>query len=106
MNYLRSFVIVCLVALLGLPVMAAEPTAGTAAGAAATASVALPVNINTADAATLAAAITGVGENKAEAIVAYRTEHGAFGSVDELTKVKGIGPKTVDMNRDRITVGK
>lgn len=64
-----------------------------------------PVNINTADAATLAARLNGVGESKAEAIVAYREEHGAFKSVDQLAQVKGIGQKTVERNRDMLSVG-
>lgn len=64
-----------------------------------------PVNINTADAATMAARLNGVGESKAEAIVAYREEHGAFKSVDQLAQVKGIGLKTVDKNRELLTVG-
>ena len=49
-----------------------------------------PVNINRADAATLAGSLKGIGMRKAEAIVAYRTEHGPFKSVDELANVKGI----------------
>jgi competence protein ComEA len=64
-----------------------------------------PVNINTADAATMAARLNGVGESKAEAIVAYREEHGAFKSVDQLAQVKGIGLKTVEKNREMLTVG-
>jgi competence protein ComEA len=63
------------------------------------------VDINTADAQTLAAALKGVGPDKAEAIVAYRDTHGPFKSIDDLTQVKGIGEKTVDRNRDAITVG-
>lgn len=61
------------------------------------------VDINTADAQTLAAVIKGVGTDKAEAIVAYRDSHGPFKSVDDLSKVKGIGQKTIDRNRDAIT---
>lgn len=63
------------------------------------------VNINSADAATIAAGLNGVGEAKADAIVAYRTEHGPFKSADQLAEVKGIGLKTVEMNRDLIEVG-
>lgn len=58
-----------------------------------------PVNINTADAATLASAMKGIGMAKAEAIVAYRTEHGPFKQVEDLLKVKGIGEKTLESNR-------
>ncbi len=63
------------------------------------------VNVNTADASTIAETLNGVGEAKAEAIVAYRTEHGPFKSADQLTEVKGIGLKTVEKNRDRIELG-
>lgn len=67
---------------------------------------AAPVNINSADAVTLAATIKGVGEKKAQAIVQYRKEHGPFRSVDELANVPGIGSKTVEKNRANLTVGK
>ena len=61
------------------------------------------INLNTASAAELET-LNGVGAAKAEAIVAYRSEHGGFKSVDELANVKGIGDKTVDKNRDQMTV--
>lgn len=64
-----------------------------------------PVDINTADADTLAGAIDGVGERKARAIIRFRQENGPFSSVDELAGVKGIGMKIVDNNRDSLTVG-
>jgi competence protein ComEA len=60
------------------------------------------VNINTADAATIDAGLLNIGRSKAEAIVAYRKEHGAFKSPEQLAQVKGIGLKTVEKNRDRI----
>lgn len=63
------------------------------------------VNVNTADAAAIAAALNGVGASKAEAIVAYRQEHGPFKSAEQLAQVKGIGLKTVEKNIDRIVVG-
>lgn len=64
-----------------------------------------PVNVNTADAATIAASLDGVGDAKAKAIIAYRTEHGPFKSADELVNVKGIGLRTVEKNRDFIQLG-
>lgn len=64
-----------------------------------------PVDINSADAKTLAEGLTGVGMSKAEAIVAYRTEHGPFANASELAQVKGIGDKLVERNRDNIVVG-
>lgn len=60
------------------------------------------VNINSADAETLARVLKGVGVSRAEAIVAYRTEHGEFLDPYELVNVKGIGERTVDMNAERI----
>ena len=62
------------------------------------------VNINTADAETIAAELNGVGLTKAKAIVEYRTKHGPFRSVDDLSLVKGIGERTVDKNRTDIQV--
>lgn len=61
-----------------------------------------PVDINTADAATLAASLDGIGAAKAEAIIAYRKENGPFKSMDQLVDVKGIGLRTVEKNRDFI----
>lgn len=62
------------------------------------------VNINTASAEEIAAALNGVGIAKAEEIVRYREEHGAFAHADQLVNVKGIGLRTVDKNRDLIIV--
>ncbi|CAN5672426.1 hypothetical protein BH18PSE1_BH18PSE1_04910 [soil metagenome] len=62
------------------------------------------VDINSADAATLADALQGIGPAKAEAIVAYREKHGPFKSVDDLVMVQGIGEKTVEMNRENLDV--
>ena len=64
-----------------------------------------PVNINQADAESLAMAIKGVGQKRAEAIVEYREQNGPFQSVDELTEVQGIGEKLLDGNRQNLTVG-
>ena len=61
--------------------------------------VAGPVNVNTADAETISAELQGVGISKALAIVDYRKAHGPFKSVDDLTLVKGIGERTVEINR-------
>lgn len=64
------------------------------------------VDINSADAKTLAQALDGVGLVKAEAIVAYRNAHGPFETVDDLAKVKGIGPRIIEENREAIVFGK
>lgn len=64
-----------------------------------------PVNVNTADAETISAELKGIGMSKAAAIVEYREKHGPFKNADELSLVKGIGERTVDMNRSDIRVG-
>ena len=61
------------------------------------------VNINTASQSELEA-LKGVGPAKAKAIVEYRTQNGLFGSVDDLAKVNGIGPGTLNQIRNEITV--
>lgn len=63
------------------------------------------VNINTADAATLDRVLVNIGPAKADAIIAHRREHGAFRSVEQLAMVKGVGLRTVELNRDRIELG-
>ena len=60
------------------------------------------VNINTADAPTIAKELKGIGDKKAQAIVNYRKQHGPFKTVESLTEVKGIGLKTVEKNRSLI----
>jgi len=67
---------------------------------------ATPVDINTADAQTISEELDGVGLTKAEAIVEYREKHGPFQSVEDLSLVKGIGEKTVEMNRENIEVSR
>ena len=63
------------------------------------------VDLNSADAATLSRELSGIGEARARAIVEHRTRNGAFRSIDELALVKGIGPKTLELNRSRLRVG-
>jgi len=61
-----------------------------------------PVDINKANAQEISDALKGVGLKKADAIVKYRQQHGAFSSVDELANVKGIGEKTIKKNKKNI----
>ncbi len=68
------------------------------------AAAAEPVDINCADAAALAAGLQGVGETKAQAIVAHREKEGLFKTADDLAAVQGIGAKTVEANRASIAV--
>lgn len=62
------------------------------------------LNLNTADADMLRQGLVGIGQAKAEAIVAHRQANGAFTSVDELLEVRGIGKALLDRNRDRLAV--
>lgn len=64
--------------------------------------LAKPVNINTADAQTIADSLKGIGLKKAQAIVDYRAKNGNFAAVDDLSKVSGIKAKTISQNKDDI----
>ena len=61
------------------------------------------ININRATEAELTS-LHGIGSSKAQAIILYREMFGDFKSVDELTKVRGIGAKTVEKNRSRLRI--
>lgn len=61
-----------------------------------------PVDINSADAATIAKELQGIGLSKAQAIVAYRDKNGSFKNAEDLRKIKGIGAKTLERNRPNI----
>jgi competence protein ComEA len=60
------------------------------------------VNINTADKETLMT-VKGVGEKRAEAIIAFRQQNGPFKSVDDLLLVQGVGKAIVEDNRDKLS---
>ncbi len=61
------------------------------------------VDINNAPAKELTT-LKGIVVKKAEAIISYREKH-CFITADELTKVKGIGKKTLEKNRENIKTG-
>lgn len=63
------------------------------------------ININTASAVELQS-LKGIGKKRAMQIVQDREANGPFASPDDLTRIKGIGPKTVAKNLELITVGK
>lgn len=97
---------VALLLMLLLGALAVSPTAFAQEPKPATAAVGKPavttVNINSADAQTLAANLKGVGETRAAEIVRHRETYGPFASAEELIEVKGIGQSTLDMNREVI----
>ena len=63
-----------------------------------------PVDINTADAETISTELNGIGLVKAKAIVEYREKYGPFKNAEDLSLVKGIGDRTVELNRVNILV--
>lgn len=63
-----------------------------------------PVDVNRATAAELET-LPGIGPVLAERIVAHRTEHGPFASVEALTAVSGIGPRVLDGLREHVVAG-
>lgn len=92
-----------------LAVPAQMQTAPTAAATAPTQTVpeetvSFPVNINTADAETLAA-LPGIGQVLAKRILAYRQQNGSFRAIEEITNVEGIGEKKAEAILELITVG-
>ncbi|WP_035173720.1 ComEA family DNA-binding protein, partial [Lactobacillus equicursoris] len=74
---------------------ASEDSASSASGG--------QVNINTASATELQK-LNGIGEKKAQQIIAYRQEKGGFKSIDELKEVSGIGDKTFAAIKDQLTI--
>lgn len=62
------------------------------------------LNLNTADTQALTTQLTGIGQSKAKAIIAYRETNGPFTAIDELLEVKGIGKALLEKNRDRLEV--
>jgi competence protein ComEA len=82
------------------------PSAGKTTPAAASKeapAAAAKVNLNTADQATLVS-VKGIGKKRAQAIIEYREKNGPFKTVDDLTKVKGIGDKQLAQLKDQVTV--
>lgn len=61
------------------------------------------ININTASLEELQK-INGVGEVKAKSIINYREKNGGFKSIDEMKNIEGIGDKTFEKMKDKITI--
>jgi len=61
------------------------------------------ININQADAKTLAT-LKGIGKDRAVKIIEYREQNGPFQKVEDIMKVKGIGKKIFEQNKDELTV--
>lgn len=105
MKYIISFFSILILSLgSSLPAFAAESNVvKESTGKVETVVPQFTVNINTADVQELTK-LKGIGEKKAEAIVAWRKENGNFKSVDQLLEVKGIGEATLAANRENIRI--
>ena len=85
-----------------VPAVGEQPTAG-AAGVQGGAESSGPIDVNRATAAQLEA-LPGIGPSLAAAIVAFRTEHGPFATLDALEQVPGIGPSKLSQLQSHATV--
>jgi competence protein ComEA len=96
------------VPVIGEPLPAAAPDAGSGGagpgGSAGAAGPAAPLDLNLATEAELDT-LPGVGPATAAAILAHRSAHGRFRSVDALGEVRGIGPAKLEALRPLVTVG-
>ncbi len=100
----RSFWFLGAVLVLAVAVLSLLP--GTARGAASQTPVPNEkVNINTAGVDDLVA-LPGIGKAYAERIVEYRQKNGPFKRVEDILNVRGIGEKTFERIKDRLTIGK
>ncbi len=99
MNCFKTFAIILLVLCTALPTMAGKAVEKSGYKAVLQGTV----NINTADAAQLTM-LPGIGPKAAESIVAFRGTAGSFTSIDDLVKVKGIGPKRLEKLRPYLSL--
>ncbi|WP_323905080.1 ComEA family DNA-binding protein [Aeromonas hydrophila] len=105
MNYktLTATLLLSCLPLLSQPLLAADKPAAKPATTVTATKESGKVNLNTASINELTA-LKGIGEKKAQAIVDYREKQGKFTTVDQLADVSGIGPATLEANRDMIIV--
>ncbi|MGY3894139.1 ComEA family DNA-binding protein [Aeromonas enterica] len=105
MNYktLTATLLLSCLPLLSQPLLAADKPAAKPTTAVTAAKESGKVNLNTASINELTA-LKGIGEKKAQAIVDYREKQGKFTTVEQLADVSGIGPATLEANRDMIIV--
>lgn len=100
---MRKLIVLCAMVMSTLAVVSSPALAAGGTAKPAAAATQATVNVNQATAKQLEA-LPGVGKVTAEQIVAYRTEKGPFASIDDLGKVKGIGPKTLEKLRPLVAV--
>ncbi|RJQ76340.1 MAG: ComEA family DNA-binding protein [Desulfobacteraceae bacterium] len=61
------------------------------------------ININTADLNTLQS-LPGIGASRAKAIIDYRSIHGDFQSIEDLTRIRGISPELLEQIREMLEI--
>ncbi|MFM5166733.1 ComEA family DNA-binding protein [Aeromonas veronii] len=103
MKKLSAIMLLACLPLFSQPVLAADKAAPKQTATTEVAKESGKLNINTATLAELTS-LKGIGDKKAQAIVDYREKQGKFTSVDQLADVNGIGPATLEANRDMIIV--
>ena len=64
--------------------------------------LAVPVNVNKADAELIADSLSGIGLKTAQKIVDYREKNGAYKKVDDLLEIKGIGKKKLEKIKEDV----
>lgn len=101
MKRISLLVAVVITLVVGFSGISVESFAATKTAKETTQSVSQKININTADEAVLST-LPGIGEKTALAITTYRKDNGKFKSIDELTLVKGIGPKKLEKIRPQL----
>lgn len=80
---------------MSLPLHAAQPTPQPSKSTA-------RIDLNTVDVTKLTGSFKGIGQKRAEAIIAYRDSHKGFKSIEELAEVKGLGQKFMEKNREKL----
>ncbi|MFQ1898408.1 ComEA family DNA-binding protein [Aeromonas veronii] len=103
MKKLSAIMLLACLPLFSQPVLAADKATPKQTTTAEVSKESGKLNINTATLAELTS-LKGIGDKKAQAIVDYREKQGKFTSVDQLADVNGIGPATLEANRDMIIV--
>ncbi|MBO0399253.1 ComEA family DNA-binding protein [Aeromonas veronii] len=103
MKKLSAIMLLACLPLFSQPALAADKATPKQTTTAEVAKESGKLNINTATLAELTS-LKGIGDKKAQAIVDYREKQGKFTSVDQLADVNGIGPATLEANRDMIIV--
>lgn len=87
----------------GQPVSSSDGSQG-GSGVQAGSTEKLPVNINTAGVSELTS-LPGIGESRAESIIAYRESHGAFSRIEDIMQISGIKGAAYEKIKDRICTG-